>query len=99
VLTADPRNAIAVVGLARVALEQGDEPAALGLARDALTLDPENDKARRLEERLVEVLRTRGVDVPDAPAAQPVPAPPPAAETPVQPPRKRSLLDRLRRRG
>jgi thioredoxin-like negative regulator of GroEL len=109
VVAADPRNAIAVVGLARVALERGDEPGALALARDALAIDPENDKARRLAERLEEVLRTRGVEV--APAAVPTRpanpsqapvvdgAPQTPAEVEVQPPRKRSLLDRLRGRG
>jgi thioredoxin-like negative regulator of GroEL len=109
VVAADPRNAIAVVGLARVALERGDEPGALALAREALAIDPENDKARRLAERLEEVLRTRGVEV--APAAVPTlpanpsqapvvdGAPQTPAEVEVQPPRKRSLLDRLRGRG
>jgi thioredoxin-like negative regulator of GroEL len=109
VVAADPRNAIAVVGLARVALERWDEPGALALAREALAIDPENDKARRLAERLEEVLRTRGVEV--APAAVPTlpanpsrapvvdAAPQTPAEVEVQPPRKRSLLDRLRGRG
>ena len=110
VAAADPRNAIAVVGLARVALERGDEAGALVLARNALAIDPDDDKAARMAERLEEVLRTRGAVVPAPVAAPSEPAPvaaptepPPTRPTappsaPVQPPRKRSLLDRLRRR-
>ena len=47
VSTSDPKNSIAVVGLARVALERGDELGAYLLARRALGIDPENDAARR----------------------------------------------------
>jgi tetratricopeptide (TPR) repeat protein len=78
---ADPRNSIAVVGLARVMLERGDELTALKLARRALTIDPENDAAQRMTQRLEEVLRYRGADVPAtpdgvlAPAASPTAAP------------------------
>jgi tetratricopeptide (TPR) repeat protein len=57
---ADPRNSIAVVGLARVALERGDEAGALGLARRALEIDADNPAARRLVDRLVEVMAYRG---------------------------------------
>ena len=55
VAEADPRNSIAVVGLARVALERGDEPTALELSRRALTIDPQNAAAQRMVERLEEV--------------------------------------------
>ena len=101
VADADPRNSIAVVGLARVALERQDDLAAYLLARRALTIDPENAAARRLAIRLEEVLRTRGDAVPDA---GPMPPEPPATVTPSEPPeveparKPRSLLDRLRRR-
>ncbi len=61
VATADPRNSIAVVGLARVALERADEVGALTLARRALAIDPENDAAGRMVRRLEEILRHRGV--------------------------------------
>jgi tetratricopeptide (TPR) repeat protein len=112
VATADPRNAIAVVGLARVALERGGEAEALGEARRALAIDPENSAAQRMTQRLEEVLRYRGAEVTaaaprsPAPAAQPEPdatgATPaePALEAPppAVPIRRRSLVDRLLRR-
>jgi len=84
VAEADPQNSIAVVGLARVALERGDEAGALALAQRALTIDPENAAAARMVERLDEVLRYRageGATV-AAPEAAPAPAPEvaPAAE-------------------
>ena len=60
---ADPQNAIAVVGLARVALERGDERGAWTLALHALEIDPEDTLAVRLEARLAEVLATRGKPV------------------------------------
>ncbi len=59
----DPHNAIAVVGLARVALERGDERTAYTFAVQALTIDPENAIAVRLEVRLAEVLAARGEPV------------------------------------
>lgn len=70
----DPGNAIAVVGLARCALADGEDRAAHALAARALAIDPENDMARRMEARLAEILATRGevVERPDA-AATPGP--------------------------
>jgi tetratricopeptide (TPR) repeat protein len=50
---ADPQDAMAVVGLARVALEHGDEAEALRLAQLALEIDPENVAATRLVDRLL----------------------------------------------
>ena len=88
---ADPRNAIAVVGLARVAIERGDDQSAHELGTRALAIDPENEAARRLVDRLAEVMRYRG----DAP---PEPAPQKPAVAP-EPPRRPGLLDRLFRRG
>ena len=88
---ADPRNSIAVVGLARVALERGDDAAALELARRALAIDPENAAAGRLERRMAEVLSFRG-----EPSAAPAePGMVPGAENPPEPPRRRSLLSRI----
>jgi hypothetical protein len=60
----DPRNSIAVVGMARVCLERGDDIGALRLGRRALAIDPENAAAQRLVARLDEVIRTRGDEVP-----------------------------------
>ena len=48
VTDADPRNAIAVVGLARVALARGDKNAAERLAQRALDIDADEAAARRL---------------------------------------------------
>ena len=90
VSTSDPKNSIAVVGLARVALERGDELGAYLLARRALGIDPENDAARRMAVRLEEVLATRGQPVDDplpagaaeavsSASAAPAPATAPAA--------------------
>jgi tetratricopeptide (TPR) repeat protein len=98
---ADPRNSIAVVGLARVALERSDEVGALTLARRAMAIDPENNAAQRMVQRLEEVLRTRGVTVP--PATDPGPAVKADATPPIAPPaavepQARSYLDRLLRR-
>lgn len=80
VAAADPRNVIAVVGLARVASERGDDLGAYLLARRAMTMDPENDAARRLALRLEEVLATRG-----EPVAEPMPLQPAAPAAPVAP--------------
>jgi Tfp pilus assembly protein PilF len=84
VIAADPRNAIAVVGLARVALERGDERATYVEARRALRLDPDNPMASHLAMRMAEILRARGEALP-ADAAKPD----------VRP----GLVDRVLRRG
>ena len=103
VATADPANSIAVVGLARVALEHADDAGAYVLARQALTIDRENEAAKRLVTRLDEVMRTRGETVPEVPITpvEPAaPAPTAASTPPTEQPRRvaqrRSLLDRLR---
>jgi Tfp pilus assembly protein PilF len=88
VVELDPGNAIAVVGLARCALADGDDQAAYELASKALEIDPENDMARRMEARLSEILATRG-----EPVARPAVAATPSAqemrpvvtETPAEP--------------
>jgi predicted component of type VI protein secretion system len=98
VAEADPKNSIAVVGLARVALERGDDLSSYLLARRALGIDPENEAALRLAVRLEEVLATRGEPVADPlgatpmdatnaakpdPRAESVPSAPTAAAEPV----------------
>ncbi len=97
----DPRNAIAVVGLARCALARGEDREAYALAARALAIDPENDMARRMEARMAEVLTYRGEALPDpttgspgTAAASAPPAASPASTTPS--PASRSWLDRLR---
>lgn len=67
----DPGNAIAIVGLARCALADGDDAGAYELAARALVIDPENDMARRMEARLAEVLAGRGQPVTRPAAAAP----------------------------
>lgn len=98
-LEADPRNSIAVVGLARVALERADDRGALDLARRALQIDPENLAARRLAERMAEVLRHRGEAVDDAVEADVAEVETGQPPHPASPARGRALLDHFRRRG
>ena len=114
VAAADPKNSIAIVGLARVALERADDAQALTYARQALAIDPENDAARRLAERMEEVLMTRGDAVPapppgpapaspppirpSAPSAPPAAPPTPAPAAPSTKRPKRTWRDRLRGR-
>ncbi|MFM2105297.1 MAG: hypothetical protein RL338_329, partial [Chloroflexota bacterium] len=79
-LEADPRNAIATVGLARVAIERGDEEGALRLGRAALAIDPDDLVAQRLVARLDEIGEFRAgarPTEPDRAGAGPVPVPPP----------------------
>ncbi len=75
---ADPRNSIAVVGLARVALERADDVGAWREARRALTIDPENAAALRLVERLEEVWRYKGQAMPEETAVPVAPSAPSA---------------------
>jgi tetratricopeptide (TPR) repeat protein len=91
---ADPRNSIAVVGLARIAVERGDDPAAYRFAQRALAIDPENAAAERLARRLDEVYAYRGQSIaelaaesgsasPEAVARSPSPEAAPAPERPA----------------
>ncbi len=105
VAAADPGNSIAVVGLARVALEHADDAGAYLLARKALTIDPENEAAQRLVTRLDEVMRTRGETVPEVPdRTDPMPRTighpdnASSASGPTRSQPRRSWLARLRRR-
>jgi Tfp pilus assembly protein PilF len=74
VVDLDPGNAMAVVGLARCALADGDDREAHALASRALRIDPEDDMARRMEARLSEILITRGETV-ERPLATATPGP------------------------
>jgi thioredoxin-like negative regulator of GroEL len=104
VVDADPRNGIAVVGLARVKLERGDELGAYQAAQRALAIDPENSAAQRMVTRLAEVMAYRGEPVPDAPTEPPVPQPEPPPAATTRPDHQapstdgRSLLDRVFRK-
>jgi len=82
VATNDPKNSIAVMGLARVALERGDDREAYLLARRALAIDADNPAAQHMVSRLTEVMATRGEAPPgvEEAVATPAPAPPPSSE-------------------
>jgi len=101
-LAADPRNSIAVVGLARVALERGDDRLAYQHTCAALEIDRQNAAALRLEARLSEVLTTRGEAVARpawlaTPAAMSAPKSAPQAPTQSTPKKQRGWLGRILR--
>jgi Flp pilus assembly protein TadD len=97
VVAIDPRNSIAFTGLARVALERGDQRGAYVFARRALTLDPDNPMASHLSQRMAEQMRNRGESLPDdLPDDPPAPSTGPAA--PNQSTAGSSLVDRFLRR-
>jgi hypothetical protein len=64
VAEADPKSSIAAVGLARVALERGDDATAYAFGRRAVAIDPENPAAHHLVLRLEEVVGGRGGSLP-----------------------------------
>ena len=80
VADADPKSSIAVMGLARVALERGDDRMAYRQARRAMAIDPDNPAAQHLVMRLTEVMAGRGEVPPatDGQATALVPETPPA---------------------
>lgn len=98
VVEADPRNAIAVVGLARIAVRRGDLERARELAGRALAIDPDEAAASRL-------LVALDLEAEPEPAPERVPSawPEPAAEPGPEPaPARRgwrAWLARLLRRG
>lgn len=72
----DPRNAIAVMGLARVAVERGEMEEAHVQATRALHIDPENAAAAAMEARTAELLGRRPGGQPGGdgrPRAEPAP--------------------------
>ena len=103
VAEADPRNAIAVVGLAQVAQARGDAAGAIRQALRALEIDPEEAAAQRLVAELEEV--PAAAVAPDRalepqPESEPEPVAAPEAATtlePALPTARRSWLDRLLR--
>lgn len=88
----DPRNAFAVLGLARVAVERGDARSAYGYARQALLIDPAHWSAHALEVRLRELLVSRGESLPEP---QPAVAPAAKADDGDAPAPRRGLLRRV----
>jgi tetratricopeptide (TPR) repeat protein len=78
----DSRNGIAVVGLAKIAIERGDDVTALRFARKALELDPDNGAGQRIAKRLEDAIVERGLlaeaaaaaDAPDPVVAGPPPS-------------------------
>ena len=97
VAEADPRNAIAVVGLAQVAQARGDAAGAIRQALRALEIDPEEAAAQQLVADLEEV-PVAAVE-PDR-ALEPAPAAAAEAATtlePALPTARGSWLDRLLR--
>jgi len=95
VVAADPRNAIAVVGLSRVALERDDQRGAYTYAKQALVLDPDNPMASHMARRMAELMAGRGEVPPDdpVPAGMPAGTPPAATE-----PSRAGILGRVLRR-
>ena len=102
VAEADPRNAIAVVGLAQVAQVRGDTAGAMRLATRALEIDPEDAAAQRLVAELKPVPAAAAPE--PEPEPEPVTAPEPEPEPepvtapepePAPPAVRRSWLDRL----
>ena len=96
VVAIDPKNSIAVTGLARVALERGDQRGAYTFARRALSLDPDNPIASHLAMRMAEQMRNRGETLPDEPA---VAGEPSADEVANADSARPGLVGRLFRRG
>lgn len=76
VAEADPRNAIAVVGLAEVAAARADAAGAIAHARRALDIDPENRAARRMIDRFeaVAAVPEPGFELETAHEVAPAPA-------------------------
>ena len=103
VIAIDPKNSIDVTGLARVALERGDQRGAYTFARRALALDPDNPMASHLSQRMAEQMRNRGEPLPDdTPAITSTAAAPPrrSADRPTEPDStaRSGLVDRFLRR-
>lgn len=88
VAEADPRNAIAVVGLARIARLDGRDQQANELAERALQIDPDEAAAGRLLRELAAAAEPGAAPEPVPPAAEPGA---PAASAPL------SVVERIMR--
>lgn len=104
VAEADPRNAIAVVGLARVAERRGDGFSARALALRALDIDPDEAAAARLlgdldREILQPAAEPEAATEPAGQAVAAAPPAPPRSRRPRAAPWWRRWLDRLRGRS
>jgi tetratricopeptide (TPR) repeat protein len=75
VAEADARNAMAVVGLAEVALARGDPAEARDLANRALAIDPDDAAAARLAEAPPPVAPAQSTATPTQSRAPAAPAP------------------------
>jgi hypothetical protein len=93
VAEADPRNAIAIVGKARVAGRRGDVDLARTLAKQALAIDPKEAAATRLIRELA-----RPAEPAPASPREPVAAPQPRPDPAPSRGRWRGWLGRLLRR-
>jgi uncharacterized protein HemY len=91
VVDADARNAIAVVGLGRVAIRRGDLDDARMRMAHALAIDPQEAAARRLLAELETTAEPAGEATAPPPAA--IAAAEPASEQPSG--RRPSLLSRI----
>ncbi len=105
VTEADPRNAIAAVGMGRVAAGRDDAEGARTWFQRALEIDPDEAAARRLLaalDRELGLAGGRGAQAPEPPPADVAPPAPAAPQAPAAPParpeapRRRSLIDRIR---
>lgn len=95
-LEQQPGDALALMGLARVSIERGDDLAAHAYALRAVAADPENSAARAMATRWAELLRARGASVGRAePVVQPLAAGHGPATTAGS---RRTLLRRVLRR-
>jgi len=95
VAQADPRNAIALVGLAKVALREDRINDARELAEQALAIDPDEAAAQRLLREVYAEMRPAPEPRPTLAPQEPAPQGPGAPEMPVA--RDMSLIARLRR--
>ena len=100
VAEADPRNAIAAVGMGRVAADRDDAEGARSWFVRALQIDPDEAAAQRLLTALDREVAAPTLEPAAAQALVPAVAPAPVLEARVPAaadrPRRRSIVDRIR---